>query len=245
MHGSWGNAIEAADAFDRMGPTSCAGSSAQPFDWNLPSATAGARDQAQAAHACTPVRFFVDYANIAGFQPSYGDLGLWPGDGRRRPLAGGPHLPARARGDEVRVLSRRARARRVRGVLDDLSNWYIRRSRRRFLGRRRGRATRLVGARPVDARTVPTTPFLAEHLWLNLVAGAADDASDSASSPAGRAGRARLEAARRGGGRPPCRRASAPSARSLGLLRQPLRRLVVQGASSPRVTGTRSRTSSA
>ena len=56
--------------------------------------------------------------------------------------------------------------------VDDLSNWYIRRSRRRFWD---GDATALRAlweAITVAIRVIsPVMPFLAEHLWRNLVSG--------------------------------------------------------------------------
>src|SRR5437868_10362308 len=54
--------------------------------------------------------------------------------------------------------------------MDDLSNWYIRRSRRRFWDGEEP-ALRVLWFALVQALRVlaPVTPFLAEHLWRNLV----------------------------------------------------------------------------
>ena len=195
-----------------------------------PASATGRRTRSSAS--CSPghlVRFFVDYANIAGFRP-YGDLGLGPATGRRLTAGRGPQpllVREATRGTSPlagRVLDE------YEAYLDDLSNWYIRRSRRRF-GHDEAALRTLWWALVQSTRVLVTTPpFLAEHLWLNLVAGAADDAPDSvflASWPEPAEPDSRLldEVAdvRR------CRRAGAQRARSR--CKQPLRRLVVQGAS--------------
>jgi isoleucyl-tRNA synthetase len=64
--------------------------------------------------------------------------------------------------------------------VDDLSNWYIRRSRRRFYEFDEAAFRTLWVAIVQAIRTIaPVMPFLAEHLWLNVVAGAVDDAPES------------------------------------------------------------------
>ena len=64
--------------------------------------------------------------------------------------------------------------------VDDLSNWYIRRSRRRFWDGRRGRAARSGTALVQALRVIaPVMPFLAEHLWQTLVRGADGDPPES------------------------------------------------------------------
>ncbi len=65
--------------------------------------------------------------------------------------------------------------------VDDVSNWYIRRSRRRFWEESDEAAFRTLWYALVQSlRAVsPIMPFLAEHLWQALVAGAAPDAPES------------------------------------------------------------------
>jgi isoleucyl-tRNA synthetase len=54
---------------------------------------------------------------------------------------------------------------------DDLSNWYVRRSRRRFYSFDEGAFRTLWYALVQSLRTIaPIMPFLSEHLWRNLVA---------------------------------------------------------------------------
>jgi isoleucyl-tRNA synthetase len=65
--------------------------------------------------------------------------------------------------------------------VDDLSNWYIRRSRRRFWRGGDAAALSTLWYSLVHAlrAIAPVMPFLADHLWQNLVAGPCDDAPDS------------------------------------------------------------------
>jgi isoleucyl-tRNA synthetase len=64
--------------------------------------------------------------------------------------------------------------------VDDLSNWYIRRSRRRFWAGDE-EALRVLWYGVVQALRVvaPVMPFLTEHLWQNLVRGACPGAPES------------------------------------------------------------------
>ena len=121
MHGSWGNMIDAEDAFARMGADVMRWQfCAQPPDRNLLFGFGPAHEITRKLltfwHS---VKFFVDYANIEGFEPVPADL-----DGPRRrpdaarPLARRAHARARPRGrgglrgDAHR--ERDARLRRVR-----------------------------------------------------------------------------------------------------------------------------------
>ena len=64
--------------------------------------------------------------------------------------------------------------------VDDLSNWYIRRSRRRFYSFDEAAFRTLWYALVQALRVVaPLMPFLADELWRNLVAGACEGAPDS------------------------------------------------------------------
>jgi isoleucyl-tRNA synthetase len=75
--------------------------------------------------------------------------------------------------------------RRIAGFVDDLSNWYVRRARRRFWGSDRGGASDAGRDRAAAARTLhqclltlvalmaPFTPFVSEAIWQNLAAGRA------------------------------------------------------------------------
>ena len=102
---------------------------------------------------------------------------------------------------------------RVRAFVDDLSNWYIRRSRRRFYGDDEAAFRTLWYALVQALRVIaPVMPFLAEELWRNLVAGRARARPTRSSSPAGRR--------RRGAGRRRCSPRSPRSRRVVELGRQ-------------------------
>ena len=130
------------------------------------------------------VSFLSTYAAIEGFQPGLADLD------------GGPA------GVELRALDRWLLARThaflaeaeeaYEGFLtvdvirafdafvDDLSNWYIRRSRRRFYGPDRAAFRTLWTALVQAVRAIaPIMPFLAEHLWQALVVRPCPGAPDS------------------------------------------------------------------
>ena len=117
--------------------------------------------------------------------------------------------------------------------VDDLSNWYIRRSRRRFWDGDEAALRTLWHALVAALRVVaPIMPFLTEHLWQVLVRDALPGRARPSSSPAGpAAGAPDDDAARRGRRRAPARRRSAARPAPSRLKnRQPLRRLVVEGA---------------
>ncbi|MBA3788457.1 MAG: class I tRNA ligase family protein, partial [Actinobacteria bacterium] len=138
MHKSWGNAIEAGEAFARMGADVMRWQyCAQPPSQNLLFGYgAGHEIKRKLLTLWNSIAgFFVPYANIAGFAPRYADLEAGP-DGDLRPLdrwlvARTAQLVEEATAgyesfltvDVIRVFDT---------YLDDLSNWYIRRSRRRF-----------------------------------------------------------------------------------------------------------------
>ena len=117
--------------------------------------------------------------------------------------------------------------------VDDLSNWYIRRSRRRFYGRDEAAFRTLWYGLVQSLRVVaPVMPFLTEHLWRNLVP---DDAPGSVHL----AGWPELEEADE---TLLAEMAQARVVAELGRrardasglkLRQPVRRIVVEGASLP------------
>ena len=117
--------------------------------------------------------------------------------------------------------------------VDDLSNWYIRRSRKRFYSFDE-QAFRTLWHALVQALRViaPVTPFLADHLWRNLVAEAADGSPDSvhlAGWPEAGDPDAQLIAEMAEVRRVVELGRQARSQSGIKL-RQPLRRLVVQGA---------------
>jgi len=126
--------------------------------------------------------FFVTYANASGFDPA---------DGPEMPVADRPVLDrwissqlartAREARDGLDAYDATGAGRRIAGFVDDLSNWYVRRSRRRFWdpdgsGGPDTRAAFLTlhECLVTLARLLaPFTPFITEELWRNLSAGRA------------------------------------------------------------------------
>ena len=173
MHGSWGNMIDAEEAFARMGADVMRWQyCAQPPDRNLLFGFGpGHEIKRKLLTFWNSVSFLVQYANIAGWSPASDDL--------RAPAVGAPldrWLVAR-----THQLVREATAayeatltvdviRAFESFSDDLSNWYIRRSRRRFWQEEVTAFRTLWFALVQSLRVIaPVLPFLAEHLWRNLV----------------------------------------------------------------------------
>ena len=131
------------------------------------------------------VRFLVDYGNIEGFAPAYrGPRGAAGGRGlaaarplarRRGPGSTSPRRPRRSKSQLTHRLIESFEA-----FVDDVSNWYIRRSRRRFWDGDEAALRVLWHALVQGIRGIaPVMPFLAEHLWRNLVADACEGAPES------------------------------------------------------------------
>jgi isoleucyl-tRNA synthetase len=186
MHGSWGNTIDAPDAFARMGADVMRWQyCAQPPNQNLLFGFGpGQEIQRKLLTLWNSVSFFVTYANTAGFAADAslvtgepGEEGLTELDrwlvSRTRQMV---HEVTDAYDQYLTVNVLRA----FEAFVDDLSNWYIRRSRRRFWDDDEA-ALRTLYSSLVDAlRAIsPIMPFLTEHLWQVLVTDAVPDAPAS------------------------------------------------------------------
>jgi isoleucyl-tRNA synthetase len=127
--------------------------------------------------------FLVRYANVEGLTPRYGDLEQGP-DGDLQPLdrwlvARTRELVRDATGGYERWLTVDV-IRAFEAYLDDLSNWYIRRSRRRFWDGEETAFRTLWHALAQTMRVIaPVMPFLSEHLWQVLVREPCDGAPAS------------------------------------------------------------------
>jgi isoleucyl-tRNA synthetase len=185
MHGSWGNMIDAEDAFERMGADVMRWQfCAQPPTSNLLFGFGPADEiKRRLLTLWNSVSFLVTYANIEGFRPTYADLQRGP-DCELRPLdrwlvARTQQFVAEATEAYEETLTWRV-IRAFEAFVEDVSNWYIRRSRKRFYSFDEAAFRSLWYALAQGLRVVaPVTPFLAEHLWENLVAGACEGAPDS------------------------------------------------------------------
>ncbi|MBW3592490.1 MAG: isoleucine--tRNA ligase, partial [Actinobacteria bacterium] len=186
MHGSWGNMIDAEDAFARMGADVMRWQyCAQPPDRNLLFGYGPAHEiKRRLLTLWNSVRFLVDYGNIEDFRPRYGDLADGPVGVRLESID--RWLLARTSaflGTATQALEDQLTYRAVdafEAFVDDLSNWYIRRSRRRFWDGDETALRVLWYALVQSLRAIsPVMPFLAEHLWRNLVAEPSEDAPES------------------------------------------------------------------
>ena len=237
MHRSWGNAIAVDEALDKMG--------ADVMRWQFSAANPAQNVKFGYGPAnevkrrlltfWNSVSFLVTYANIEGFQPSWSERPEPEKPLDRWLLARTDQLIAEATAEFDRFWTPGV-VRAWEGFVDDLSNWYIRRSRRRFYGDDPAAFSSLWWALVQAVRVVaPVMPFLAERLWQVLVAEPCEEAPDSvflAGWPeAGEVDRELL------GEIADVRRIVelGRQARSgSGLkLRQPLRRLVFHGATLP------------
>jgi isoleucyl-tRNA synthetase len=235
MHKSTGNAIELDDALNRMGADVmrwlyCAQTPSEPLKFGYSLADDVKR---RFLTFWNSVSFFVEYANIAGVRST------WP-----------VHVPATSAPldrwlvERTHAFVREAEAayeafdtvsvmRGYESYADDLSNWYIRRSRPRFWGDEHDAFATLWYALVQTLRVLsPIMPFVTDHLWRNLVQDGPESVHLAAWPEVAEPDRALLadmEEVRRVV-------ALAHQARaSTGLkLRQPLRQLIVEGANGSR-----------
>ena len=184
MHSSWGNTIDAPDAFARMGADVMRWQYCmQPPDRNLLFGFGPAHEiQRKLLTLWNSVTFLVQYGNIEGFTPRYADLAAlgtdlapldrWLVERTRQLVA--EATDAYERWLTVDVI------RAYEAFVDDLSNWYIRCSRRRFWDGDEDALRVLWHAVVQSIRAIsPVLPFLADHLWQVLVREPCADAADS------------------------------------------------------------------
>jgi len=233
MHASWGNTIPAEEAFAQMGADVMRWQyCAQPPDRNLLFGFGPAHEiKRRLLTFWHSVKFLVDYGTIEGFAPTWAELepagDLRPLDRwlveRTKQLAADAEeaYEATLTVDVIRAFE---------AFVDDVSNWYIRRSRRRFYSFDEPAFRTLWYALVQSLRVIaPIMPFLADHLWRNLVQDGPASVHLAGWPDAGAPDAAILEEIAE------VRRVVelGRQARSASQLkhRQPLRRLVVAGAS--------------
>jgi isoleucyl-tRNA synthetase len=187
MHRSWGNAIEVDEALERMG--------ADVMRWlysnhvpsqNIKFGYGPAHEvKRRLLTYWNSVGFLILYANVEAWRPRYADLdgalaeadGLRPLD--RWLLARTQSLVAEVTEAYESYWSPRV-TRAFEEFVDDLSNWYVRRSRARFWSGDEAAFRTLWYALVQATRLVaPVMPFLAEHVWRSIVAPVAADAPAS------------------------------------------------------------------
>jgi isoleucyl-tRNA synthetase len=186
MHGSWGNLIPAEEAFARMGADVMRWQYCdQPPDRDLHFGYGPAHEiKRKLLTLWNSVGFLLRYGNIEGFRPTLEDLAAGPVGIELRPLD--RWLVARTEklvADVTGVLEEQLTYRVIaafESFVDDLSNWYIRRSRRRFYSYDEAAFRTLWFALVTGLRVIsPVMPFLTDHLWRNLVADACEGAPES------------------------------------------------------------------
>ena len=230
MHKSWGNSIELNEALEQMGADAmrwvyCEQNPSQDLRFGYSLAEDVKRRLLTFWHS---VGFLITYANIAEWEPELGSRPEGSHALDRWLVARTQQLVAEAEAAYERYWTP-ALTTAFEAYVEDLSNWYIRRSRRRFWDGEPEAFETLWWSLVQALRVVgPVMPFLAEHVWDALVEEGAESVHLAGWPEVGEPDARLLDemaAVRRvvelG------RQARAQS----GLkLRQPLRRLVVQGA---------------
>ena len=230
MHRSWGNAIDAAEALQNIGADVirfmyCEHVPSQNLKFGYGPA---AEIRRRLLTYWNSVKFFVDYANVDDFRPDADAPGeLQPLD--RWLVQRTEQLVAEITEQYERYWTPGI-VRAFDSFVDDLSNWYIRRSRRRFWSGDKVALWTLWHALVRSVQVIgPVMPFLAEFLWQRLRADAAPESVFLERWPEVRERDEQLLA----------EVAEVRQIVELGRqargdagvkLRQPLRRLVVQGA---------------
>jgi isoleucyl-tRNA synthetase len=176
MHRSWGNAIAVEEALARMGADVMRWQyCSQPPTQNLLFGYGPAHEiQRKLLTLWNSCKFFVDYANIASWTPEWATLEAGPAGDLEpldRWLVQRTHaLVADATAAYESWLTVDV-VRAYEAYVDDLSNWYIRRSRRRFWDGDPAALGTLWYSLVQGLRVVaPLMPFLTDHLWRVLTA---------------------------------------------------------------------------
>jgi isoleucyl-tRNA synthetase len=171
MHGSWGNLILAEDAFDRMGADVMRWQYCQQTpDRNILFGYGPAHEiKRRFLRFWNSVKFLVDSANAEGFEPAWVGAPSAEHVLDRWLVARTQQLAAEATRAYEEFLSFRV-VEAFESYMEDLSNWYIRRSRPRFYSYDEGSFGTLWWSIVQSLRVIaPLTPFLADHLWRKLV----------------------------------------------------------------------------
>ena len=191
MHKSWGNAIEFDEAADRMGVDVMRWmfANARPEDNILFGWHAADEARRRLLVLWNVYSFFVTYARLAGWEPTQtapavadrGPLDRWI-------LSRVARLAVEVEKDLVEYDALDA-VREIDGFIEELSTWYLRRSRKRF-ARGAETADRASAFATMQSTLValtricaPILPFLSETIYQNLVVaagiGGLDGAPDS------------------------------------------------------------------
>jgi isoleucyl-tRNA synthetase len=237
MHKSAGNMIDLDEALDRMGADVmrwlyCAQAPSEPLKFGC-----GLADDLKRRFLTfwNSVKFLVDYANIVDFRPSWSALHL---DGDLEPLdrwlVERTHAFVRDAEAAYEAFDTVTVVRTYEAYADELSNWYIRRSRRRFWDGDDVAPFHALWYALVQTLRVMSAvmPFVTEQLWRNLVLDGPESVHLAGWPEVDEPDRALLDEI--ADVRRVVTLAHQARAASGLKLRQPLRKLVVEGAPSVR-----------
>ena len=185
MHKSWGNAIWFDDAIEKIGADVSRWMFAgQDTGQNMNFGYGPANDVARRLLTLwNTYRFLVLNANPEGFRPLWEEADRGPESDNpldRWVIARASELARDCRA-ALDAYDSPSMTRAVEAFWEDLSNWYVRRSRPRFWEGDRAAFATLHHALVQCLRLMgPVTPFLADEMWQNLVAnGCGADAPGS------------------------------------------------------------------
>ena len=185
MHKSWGNAIPLEEAVEKMGADVIRWMFAgQDTGQNMNFGYGPAGDVARRMLTLwNTYRFLILNANPEGFRPLWDEADRGPESDNpldRWIIARSAELARDARA-ALDAYDSPSMTRAVEAFWDDLSNWYVRRSRSRFWEGDRAAFATLHHALVQCLRVMgPVTPFLTEEIWDNLVVrGCGPDAPSS------------------------------------------------------------------
>jgi isoleucyl-tRNA synthetase len=189
MSKSLGNVIDPWDLFERQG--------ADALRWALYTATnPGNTRRFSEEQVNEAVRkylltlwntysFFLTYARIDGFDPKEDYVPPTRRSLMDRWALSELQLTVRTVTERLDAYDVTAAGRAIGDFVDELSNWYVRRSRRRFwkgeddLDKKAAHSTLYECLTTVVKLTAPFTPFVAESLYQNLVVNVDEDAPES------------------------------------------------------------------
>ncbi len=189
MSKSLGNVIDPWDLFEKQG--------ADALRWALYTATNPGNtrrfsedqvDEAVRKYLLTlwnTYSFFVTYARIDGFDPKEDFVGHEDRSLMDRWATSELQLTVRTVTERLDAYDVTAAGRAIGDFVDELSNWYVRRNRRRFwkgeddLDKKAAHSTLYECLTTVAKLTAPFTPFIAESLYQNLVVNVHGEAPES------------------------------------------------------------------
>ncbi len=130
--------------------------------------------------------FYTLYANTENIDPTTADVPVAERHELDRWLLAELHDTVRAATNGLEGYDCTAAGRRIAAFVEDLSNWYVRRSRRRFYAKETlerdkagAHATLHESLKTLALLLAPFTPFVADEIWDNIVCSVRPDAPES------------------------------------------------------------------